>query len=39
MKQMNYQEFKNEAFNKMEKQLEELLAERRVTELETQVAG
>jgi len=39
MKQMNYQEFKNEAFNKMEKQLEELLAQRRVTELETQVAG
>ena len=39
MKQMNYQEFKNDAFNKMEKQLEELLAERRVNELETQVAG
>jgi V/A-type H+-transporting ATPase subunit A len=38
MKQMNYQEFKNDAFNKMEKQLEELLAERRVTEMETQVA-
>jgi len=39
MKQMNYQEFKNDSFNKMEKQLEELLAERRVNELETQVAG
>ncbi len=39
MKQMNYQEFKNEAFNQMEKQLEELLAERIATELETQVAG
>jgi V/A-type H+-transporting ATPase subunit A len=38
MKQMNYQQFNSEPFNKLAAQLEEYLVERRVSELENQMA-